>query len=149
MEQRAGNISELVGRAIEIRPKLGGHEGEFRQFCRLLMKLLKVGSEEGRSRALQEAREEIQSRGANPPSKTEVALKFACSAIVDVVAQGWELEVSRGEVELKPPNFEGASPDEIKRRIREGHLLERDAQLRQPSVREFVKTMEQQRLSPK
>src|SRR5439155_8517745 len=47
------------------------------------------------------------------------------------------------------PHFEGATPDEIKRRIREGHLLERDAQLRQPSVREFIKAMEQQRLGPR
>jgi hypothetical protein len=149
MEQRAGNISELVDRAVEIRPKLGGHEGEFRQFCRLLIKLLKVGGEDGRSRALQEAREEIQSSGASPPARPDVALKFACSAIVDVVAQGWELEVPRSGVELKPPQFEGATPDEIKRRIRDGHLLERDAQLRQSSVREFIKTMEQQRLGPK
>jgi hypothetical protein len=34
----------------------------------------------------------------------------------------------------------------VKRRIREGHLLERDAQLREPSVREFIKGMEQRRL---
>lgn len=149
MEQRADNISELVDRAVEIRPKLGGHEGEFRQFCRLFIKLLKVAGEEGRTRALREAREEIQSRGANPPTKADVALRFACSAIVDVVAQGWELEVSRSGAQLKPPHFEGATPDEIKRRIREGHLLERDAQLRQPSVREFIKAMEQQRLGPR
>src|SRR6266496_6040378 len=133
MEQRASNISELAGRAIDIRPNLGGQDGKFRQFCHLLTKLLKVGNEEGRSRALQEAREEIQARGSNPLNKSEVALKFACSAIVDVVAQGWELEVTRTGVKLYSPNFKGASPDEIKRRIREGHLLERDAQLREPS----------------
>ena len=81
-------------------------------------------------------------------TKAEVGLKFACSAVVDVVAQGWQLSVGKAEVELRSPSPEGASPDEVKRRIREGHLLERDAQLREASVREFIKSMEQRRLGP-
>jgi len=148
MEQRAGNISELGSRAVEIRPKLGRHKDEFRSFCNSLAKLPKGASQGDRNRALQEAREKIQFLGNSPPTRSEVALKFACSTIVDVVAQGWELEVSKKGVELKPPQFKGATPDEIKRRIREGHLLERDAQLRELSVREFIKAMEQQRLGP-
>src|SRR5262249_52781865 len=41
-----------------------------------------------------------------------------------------------------------ASSAEIKSHIRRGHLLERDLQLKEPSVREFIARMEQRRLSP-
>ena len=46
------------------------------------------------------------------------------------------------------PQVEVETPDEIKRRIRAGHLLERDAQLPEASVAEFIKGMEQRRLGP-
>lgn len=97
---------------------------------------------------MEQAREEIESLGTAAPKGGEVALKFACSVIVDVVAQGWEVAVTRTGIELRSPRIEGVSPDELKRRIREGHMLERDAQLREPSVREFIKSMEQRRLGP-
>src|SRR6185295_14155543 len=105
-----------------------GKENEFRDFCRLLAKMVKVTDPSGRHRALDEAREEIQSMGNGVATKSELALKFACSAVVDVVAQGWQLAVGKTAIELRSPKVDGVSPDEIKRRIREGHLLERDAQ---------------------
>lgn len=149
LEQDSGDIPELAGRVVELRPRLLGKEREFREFCRLLSKLVRVADVAGRHRALEEARDTIQANSNGVATKAEVALKFACSAVVDMVAQGWQLAVGKADVELRSPKVEGESPDEVKRRIREGHLLERDAQLREKAVREFIKSMEQRRLGPK
>jgi hypothetical protein len=148
MEQHSGNLSELAGRVIAIRPRLPGQEDAFRSFCRMLSRLMRAAEESGRPRALEQAREEIESMGSTVPNKREVALKFACSVIVDVVAQGWEVAVTRTGIELCSPRIEGVSTGELKRRIREGHMLERDAQLREPSVREFIQSIQQKRIGP-
>ena len=147
MEQNSGNVSELAGRVIAIRPQLGDQEDTFRAFCKLLSRLMRLaGAKLSRNRALEQAREEIESMGSTVASKQEVALKFACSVIVDIVAQGWDFAMTRAGIELRSPRNDGVSPEEQKRRVREGHLLERDAQLREPSVREFIKSMEQRKL---
>jgi hypothetical protein len=142
LEQYPVDVSHLDGRVVKLKPLLE-QEVAFRDFCRLLSKLIKVTNESSRHRAIEEARDEIQTRGNG---KSSVALKFACSVVTDVVAQGWQLSVNRSRVELRSPRLTGISRDEIKRRIREGHLLERDAQLREPSVRDFIKRMERQHL---
>lgn len=148
MEQHFNDVSELSRRTITLRPNLPGQEDMFRAFCRLLAKLIKVAPETGRQKAIEAAREEINLIGQPTPAKGEVALKFACSVVVDMVAQGWELGVTKKALELNAPSIAGKTPDDLKSRIRAGHLLERDAQLREPSVREFIKMMEQRRLAP-
>ena len=49
---------------------------------------------------------------------------------------------------MQTPSNEGATPEEIKQRVRAGHLVRRDAQLREPAVAEFVRGLEQRRLGP-
>jgi Druantia protein DruA len=149
MEQNPSNISELDGRVIPLEPDLPNRQTEFRAFCKLLTRLMRAADGSTRSRALQQAREEIESMGGIVPAQPDVALKFACSVIVDVVAQGWEFVGIGEQIQLRSPQTQGISPQELKQRIREGHLLERDAQLREPSVREFIATMEQRRLGPR
>ena len=148
MEQHSGNLSELSSRVIAIRPRLPGYEDEFRVFCAVLSKLLRATKDSGRKQALEQVREDIHSSGSAAPNKREVAFKFTCSVIVDVAAQGWGISVGRSGIELRSPRIAGVAPDELKRRVREGHVLERDMQLREPSVREFIKSMEQRRLGP-
>jgi hypothetical protein len=148
MEQYSGNLSELGSRDIPIRPRLPGFDEEFRVFCSVLSKLLRATQSSGRKLALEQVREDIQSSGSVAPSKREVGFKFACSVIVDVAAQGWGISVNRSGIQLSSPRVDGITRDELKRRVREGHMLERDAQLREPSVRQFIKTMEQRRLGP-
>lgn len=146
MQQHSGNVSELADRVIAIKPHLAGQEDAFCGFCRLLVKLIKVSESSTRDRAIETARSEIESFAAVAPNKGHVALQFACSVVLDVVAQGWEVAVVRGTITLRSPQVANISPVDLKQRIRAGHLLERDAQLRQPSVREFIKSMEQRRL---
>jgi hypothetical protein len=147
MEQYSSNLPKLSQRVVNLNPTLGDREGAFRDFCVRLAKELRTTNVAQKCRALEEARARIQRTGGITPTKRDVALRFACSVVVDVVAQGWEISVRRRCVELRLRSAEGVSSTELKQRIREGHLLERDAQLREPAVREFVRGMEQRRLS--
>jgi hypothetical protein len=109
---------------------------------------LKAAGEEGRRQTIEQTRREIELRLVQTTEKPDVALQFACSVVVDVVAQGWKLKPGRKKIQIQTPEKEGETPDEIKGRVRAGHLLERDAQLREPAVAEFIKGMEQRRLGP-
>lgn len=149
LEQDAGDLSRVANRVIHLQPKLPGNEDKFREFCRKLAKVVANADLAARHRALDKAREEIQGPSNGTASKARVALNFACSVAVDMVAQGWEIVVTRKSIELRAPKTEGVSPEELKERVRAGHILERDAQLRVPSVREFIAEMETRRLGPK
>lgn len=148
MEQHTGNIPGLTNRSITLQPRIPGKEKAFQDYCRLVSRLVKVADEARMRQVLEEARDEIKAIGGAVASGPDVALKFACSVVVDMVAQGWTLSVTDGRIDLIAPTLGGVSPNEVKRRVRDGHLLERDAQLREPSVREFVTTMERRRLGP-
>ena len=148
MEQHPGNVSELGSREIALEPSLFGKEGEFRDFCRRLARRLKIEGEASRQEVIEQTREEVQALAPSVAAKPEVALQFACSVVVDVVAQGWTLKPGRRKIQIRTPANEGETPDEVKRRVRAGHLLERDAQLREPAVAEFITGMEQRRLGP-
>lgn len=145
MEQHSGNLSELAGRVIAVNPHLPGQEAAFVSFCRTLSRRMRRVDESRRLHVLEQAREEVKGDGGTL-NEHELALRFACSVIVDVAAQGWGITVRRSQVELRSPEIEGVPPDELKRRIRTGHLLERDAQLSEGSVREFVQNMEKRKL---
>ena len=147
MEQHSSKISELAGREIDLEPQLPGKEKEFRDFCRRFARRLKAADAEGRQQVIEEAREQIEHELVATTKKADVSLQFACSVVVDVVAQGWELKAGK-KIQIRSPADDGGTPDEIKRRVRAGHLLERDAQLRQTSVADFIKGMEQRRLGP-
>lgn len=148
MEQRTGNVLRLASRTITICPKLLGREKDFQRFCRSLAKRIANAEQEDVGGVLTEARNQIATFAGDPPSAAEVALMFACSVVVDVVGKGWRILGRRGPVKFERPSFEGTTPEEIKNRVRSGHLLERDAQLRERSVREFICAMEQRQLGP-
>src|SRR5437764_12901310 len=87
MEQHACDFSELADRVVAIDPQLPGQQIAFRAFCKLLTRLVRATDENNRHNALQQAREEIESIGGVAVSRSHLALKFACSVIVDIVAQ--------------------------------------------------------------
>jgi len=85
------------------------------------------------------------------PNKAELAeelnLLATLSVVIDLVTQGWLISATEPAVVLDLP--ECSSPEAEKERIRRAHLIERDAQIREPAVMEFVKGMEKRRLTPK
>ncbi|HEV2804766.1 MAG TPA: Druantia anti-phage system protein DruA [Chthoniobacterales bacterium] len=148
MELHPTDISKLASRVIPINPTLIGNEQPFRSFCdRLRRGLRKVGHLE-RSEAIRKARAEVANWGRSLPTDTDVAFQFACSVVLDVVAQGWDIALKRDRIELRSPSTQGITRDELKDRVRQGHLIERNAQLRENPVREFIAGMEQRRFGP-
>lgn len=73
------------------------------------------------------------------------ALLAAGLVMNDLATQGWMVRVRSERVEVKPPD-PVTDPLAEKARIRRQELVKRDAQLRQPSVRRFLESMERQRL---
>lgn len=72
-------------------------------------------------------------------------LAAAAHTVIDLVAQGWSVQVDRLGPRASPPSPHRDRTAE-KERIRSQEHLRRDEQLRKPSVRRFVLGMEQPRL---
>jgi hypothetical protein len=70
-------------------------------------------------------------------------LVAASLVLTDLVIQGWALRVQRGVAQVKPPEM--VQQAEEKQRIQRQELVRRNAQLRQPAVKEFIRSMERSR----
>src|SRR5258708_7659230 len=66
--------------------------------------------------------------------------------LADLITQGWELRVRAKRVELRPPLSVSEDLPAEKARIRRQELVKRDAQLREPSVEKFIRSMEGSRV---
>src|SRR6266700_3068833 len=148
MEQHPRSVFELEVRKVTLEPKLFGKEDAFRDFCERFAQKLDGAVENGSHEAIEAAREELRLQFRGPTQKPDLALRFACSVVVDLVSQGWNLKVGGNKVCVGKPALGGETREATKCRVRAGHLVERNAQLREPSVAAFVKSMEQRRLGP-
>jgi hypothetical protein len=83
-------------------------------------------------------------RAGISPSQAEMRVAF--SVLADLYIQGWGLMVDDEQVYWSRPGVLDDAALE-KERIRSGLLVARDEQLREPSVRDFIKNMEQSRLN--
>ncbi len=118
----------------------------FLRFCRRVEQGLKAG-ELARSTVLEQSREEL-SGSYDLLNTDQVKLQFVSRVILDLVYQGWELEVNGAGVRIRSLQPRDA-PHATKEQVRAGHLLGRNAQLREKSVIEFIKGMERRRLHAK
>jgi hypothetical protein len=74
-------------------------------------------------------------------------VRVLVAVLCDLRGKGWRFRVEDRAAAIAPPEEGGGSVLEQKERVRESLLVERDAQLRTPAVRAFVKGMEQRRLT--
>jgi hypothetical protein len=72
-------------------------------------------------------------------------LAAAIHVLADVVKQGWRVRVAGRRVEVARPNDVNDTGDALRERVRSQLHAERDEQLRQGSVREFIRFMEARR----
>jgi hypothetical protein len=84
---------------------------------------------------------------SGPASVSKLRSKLLCYVFLDLCHQGWSIKLGRNRLQMFSGDTTGESPETAKQRIREQHLQERDAQLREPSVRDFIKQMERRRLT--
>lgn len=124
--------------SFPIRPKLTARA--YRRFLGVCSSLAAEIQSEGHAGATQKVRKNITS-SVNSNSTGDLKGLLAAHVVLDLAAQGWTVQVSNEAVTVDPPT--GLS----KEQIRQGHLLERDAYLREPAVREFIYGMERRRLT--
>ena len=140
-----------MGQSVTLNPALKTLLPAFQKRCAVIAKM-----QAGQGRGLITAQlvnglREAVLAPLEAPKKTELAeelvLLGSLSIVIDLVTQGWRVVSTRPSVVLE---FEEcASPEDEKERIRQAHIIERDAQMREPSVVEFVRGMEKRRLTPK
>ena len=80
------------------------------------------------------------------PARFVPAAVFCVNVLCDLRAQGWLFRLRRTAIFAAAPVSNGEDVLESKARLRSAHLVERDAQLRQPAVVRFIRDMEQTRL---
>lgn len=144
-----GNAADLPqessGTAIELTPQLDNSIGEYMEFCRRVeIETCNVKNQE-RIAVTNEFREGLISN--NLVTEEELALLFAKSAVLDLVAQGWKIKVCEPKLLVYPPTFENETNESTKDVIRNTHLIGRDIQLKEKSVQDFIKGMERRRLT--
>lgn len=80
------------------------------------------------------------------PSDIAPAVILCVNVLCDLRSQGWLIRVDETGVAVLMPARAQISVTEEKARVRAAHLLERNVQLDQPSVRRFLQDMERRRL---
>ncbi len=140
-----------MGQSVTLNPALKALLPIFRKRCAVIARM-QAGQGRGLiTEQLVNGLRETVLAPLEAPKKSELAeelvLLASLSIVIDLVTQGWRVGSIRPSVVLE---FEEcASPEEEKERIRQAHIIERDAQMREPSVVEFVRGMEKRRLTPK
>jgi hypothetical protein len=131
-------------------PKLECLGDVFRQRCELVQKELSTrGNRFVDATFIEYLRRTFLVPLASPSPEQlaeELQLITALSVLIDLVAQGWSIRETTPEVVLE---FESEATQEAeKERIRRAHLMDRDSQVREPSVIAFIRGMEKRRLTP-
>ncbi len=108
-------------------------------------KRLAIAKEPRRRERLHQVRKELNARPSGGRTIDELQGSVATHVLLDLVGQGWDVRVQRNTVSVRTPADQTPSKD----RVRRVHLQERDAQVRDRSVREFVERMERRRLTSK
>jgi hypothetical protein len=131
-------------------PRMDQFAEELAEFCRSLEACFKPGQDATvRSRRVHRLRE-LACKYRDRPSLAELKYMVLCNLLLDFAAHGWTVETRGYEFRLRShPPSETDSPETAKDLIRAKHLIERDAQLLEPSVRDFILAAERRRLTPK
>lgn len=130
---------------IPIEPHLIEDQEARTALRRVARRLLNIGSNGTAAQTLDAIRAEEVALASQHEARWAPALALCVNVLCDLRAQGWLLRVERGRIQALTPTMDGGAVHEDKERIRTAHLVERDAQLRQPAVRKFIRSMERRR----
>jgi hypothetical protein len=140
--------TEVQESVFELNPMLSrSSQNRFLQFCRLVAQGLRA-VEVPRATVLDKFRKDLSKDDYKLLNTDQVKLHFVSRVILDLIYQGWELEVNGTRVKIRSLQPRDA-PHATKDRVRAGHLLGRNAQLRERSVIEFIRGMERRHLHSK
>ena len=137
---------KCVDQAIPIAPDVGRLQAKLVHFCRRLSRAFHPA--ENLTEQVRQLRMEACGY-LERPTIDELRLMLVSNLLLDLALHGWSVETRRSKIVLLPPDKHDESPVLQKDRIRQKHLIERDAQLSEASVQEFIKGMERRRLTSK
>ncbi|MCU1300711.1 MAG: hypothetical protein JWQ87_995 [Candidatus Sulfotelmatobacter sp.] len=137
---------KCVNQAIPIAPDVGRLQAKLVLFCRRLRRAFH--STENLAEKVRQLRAEACGY-LERPTIDELRLMLVCNLLIDLALHGWSVENRHSKIVLLPPEKHDESLVLQKDRIRQKHLIERDAQLSEPAVQEFIKGMERRRLTSK
>ena len=131
---------------LKITPDVGEHKRQLRSFCTKLASL-PADLDDAYSR-VEKFRERLAA--TDRPSSTDgLKLNLVCNVLLDLYLQGWTINLASDGIELHERTANNESVADSKKRIRSQHLQERNAQLKEPSVTDFINSMERKRLTGK
>ncbi|MEO8108880.1 MAG: Druantia anti-phage system protein DruA [Ginsengibacter sp.] len=137
---------------INIEPKLSKVQLEmFLNFCKRVKKSVNRKRIDVRIEFLVKEKEEVNGQYSGKGFHPHTDLAFMENLILDLMLQDWELIVNRGKIllELETLDMKDKNLDDEKAKTRRRHLLARDVQLKETSVRDFIRGMEKRRLTSK
>jgi hypothetical protein len=133
-----------------IRPRLAASRlDRFTEFCGRVSSTVRKGNQKQFGKLSLIFRNEMMRELNRNPGDGALSLALVKSVMLDLIGIGWQMKVEHGEVKIASPTSKSDDLKELKESIRQGHLLARDGQLRQESVRDFVQGMERRRLTDK
>ena len=139
-------MSECLNRPISITPKVGQYLPELLAFCRRVKRAFESSNQ--LPAQVQQLRTEACPY-LDRPTIGQLKLMLVSNVLLDLACHGWMVAQTTSRIRLLPPIDQPGSRTLQKDRIRQKHLIERDAQLREPAVQEFIKSMERRRLLPR
>ncbi len=129
---------------IELTPKLRPNSRAAKQFIAFVRQLAKYEYDRIKLERLRAEYLEY----ADDCGLGRKPLRVLVAVLCDLKSKGWRFRCREGVCSICEPEDIGGSLLEQKERVRASLLVERDAQLRSPAVRDFVKSMEQRRIGP-
>jgi hypothetical protein len=133
--------------SIELTPRVGDSSAKYMEFCRRVESEI-FGIERAECIIVtNEFRKDLIHDQL--VTEEELALLFAKSVVLDLIAQGWKLRVCEPKIFVYPPAIKNETKDTAKEIIRNTHLLGRDIQLKEKPVQDFIKGMQRRRLTLK
>ena len=136
-------MTAAAGEWIPLEPKIARDGHSWRLFVSFVTRLRESECDrEGLDRLRTETLHKADECGDDRRT-----VRVLISVLSDLRGKGWRFSLEDGVPAVAAPEGVGGSILEQKERVRASLLMERDAQLRTPAVRAFVKGMEQRRLS--
>lgn len=137
---------------INIEPNLTKkHQAEFLDFCRRIKRRIHNRTVDERTTFLLEEKSDVNRKYSGKSFHANTDLAFIENLLIDLLLQDWEINIQQNKIrlELKVLDDRDKNITEEKAKTRRRHLLARDVQLKQPSVKEFIRSMEKRRLTEK
>lgn len=135
---------ELYRSWTDLRPQLAkASRAQFASYARMLTRMRK---DESFEEAVEQARSSFVESVKGSGRSDKQVLLAAGLVLTDLAVQGWRLRVHKGCVGVSPPKQVLKDRAAEKERIRRQELVKRDAQLRQPAVQKFIRSMEWSRM---